>query len=119
MSQQQEHDTVATGDRMPITTAETFPDREIVESIGVVRGNSVRARNIGRDITQSLRNLVGGELKAYSQLMSDTREEAIVRMLDEADSLAADAVVNVRFETAKISGSAAELLAYGTAVKLE
>lgn len=106
------------GDQIPITTTATVPGREVVESLDVVRGNSVRARNVGRDITQSLRNLVGGELKAYSTLMSDTREEALERMVDEAETLEADAVVNVRFETARIAGNAAELLAYGTAVRL-
>ena len=105
-------------ERIPMTTRETFPDHEIVESLGVVRGNSVRARNVGRDITQALRNLVGGELKAYSTLMSKTRDQALSRMLDDADAMGADAVVNVRFETAKITGSGAELLAYGTAVRL-
>ena len=104
--------------RLPITTTSTFPDSEIVESLGVARGNSVRARNVGRDITQSLRNLIGGELKAYSTLMSRTRDQALERMVDEAESMGADAVVNVRFETAKITGSGAELLAYGTAVRL-
>ena len=105
--------------RLPVTTTSTFPDQEIVESLGVARGNSVRARNVGRDITQSLRNLIGGELKAYSTLMSTTRDQALERMVDEADAMGADAVVNVRFETAKITGSGAELLAYGTAVRLE
>lgn len=104
--------------RIPMTTRETFPDHEIVESLGIVRGNSVRARNVGRDITQALRNLVGGELKAYSTLMSRTRDQALDRMLEDAESIGADAVVNVRFETAKITGSGAELLAYGTAVRL-
>lgn len=103
---------------LPITSNNTFPDSEIVESLGVVRGNSVRARNLGRDITQSLRNLVGGELKAYSTLMSRTRDQALERMVDEAEAVGADAVVNVRFETSQIAGSSAELLAYGTAVKL-
>ena len=106
-------------ERLPITTTSTFPDQEIVESLGVARGNSVRARNVGRDITQALRNLVGGELKAYSTLMSRTRDQALDRMVDEAETMGADAVVNVRFETSKITGSGAELLAYGTAVQLE
>lgn len=108
----------ANGTELPMTSRETFPDHEIVDSLGLVRGNSVRARNIGRDITQALRNLVGGELKAYSTLMSRTRDQALDRMLEDAESRGADAVVNVRFETSQIAGSGAELLAYGTAVRL-
>jgi uncharacterized protein YbjQ (UPF0145 family) len=100
------------------TTTETLPGREIDEVLGVARGNTVRARNVGRDITQALRNLIGGELKAYSELYSDTRDQALGRMLKDAESMGADAVVNVRFETSQIAGSSAELLAYGTAVRL-
>jgi len=107
------------GDSMPITTQSTFPDREVRESLGIARGNSVRARNIGRDITQALRNLVGGELKAYSTLMTKARDQALDRMSEDAEAMGADGVVNVRFETSNIAGSGAELLAYGTAVKLE
>jgi len=103
---------------MEHTTTETFPRRDVEGVLGVARGNTVRARNVGRDITQSLRNLIGGELKAYSQLYSDTRDQAVERMLEDAKSMGADAVVNVRFETSQIAGSSAELLAYGTAVKL-
>lgn len=105
--------------RLPMTTADSFPDRDVVETLGVARGNSVRARNVGRDLTQSLRNLVGGELKAYSRLMSDTRDQAIDRMLEDAAAMDADAVVNVRFQTSRITKGGAELLAYGTAVRLE
>jgi uncharacterized protein YbjQ (UPF0145 family) len=103
---------------MQYTNTETLPDAEIDEVLGVARGNTVRARNVGRDITQALRNLIGGELKAYSELYSDTRDQALERMLKDAESMDADAVVNVRFETSQIAGSSAELLAYGTAVKL-
>lgn len=104
---------------MQYTNTETLPDSEIDEVLGVARGNTVRARNVGRDITQALRNLIGGELKAYSQLYSDTRDQALERMLEDAGDMGADAVVNVRFETSQIAGSSAELLAYGTAVTLE
>ncbi|MFW5984351.1 MAG: YbjQ family protein [Halobacteria archaeon] len=104
---------------MQYTNTETLPNEEVDEVLGVARGNTVRARNVGRDITQALRNLIGGELKAYSQLYSDTRDQALERMLEDADSMGADAVVNVRFETSQIAGSSAELLAYGTAVRLE
>lgn len=104
--------------QLPVTTRSTFPNREITASHGIVRGNSVRARNVGRDMTQVFRNIIGGELKAYSQLMTDTREEALERMVATANEQGADGVVEVRFETARIAGSAAELLAYGTAVTL-
>lgn len=104
---------------MEYTTTESFPRRDIEETLGIARGNTVRARNVGRDITQALRNLIGGELKAYSELYSDTRDQAIARMLDDAESMGADGVVNVRFETSQIAGSSAELLAYGTAVRLK
>lgn len=104
---------------MDHTTTETLPDQEIDEVLGVARGNTVRARNVGRDITQALRNLIGGELKAYSELYSATRDEAIERMLEDAEKMDADAVVNIRFETSQIAGSSAELLAYGTAVKTQ
>jgi uncharacterized protein YbjQ (UPF0145 family) len=99
-------------------TTESVPDRETVEVLGVVRGNTVRARNVGRDVTQSLRNLVGGELNSYTGLMTETRDEAADRMEAEAESLGADAVVNVRFTTSNVAQSAAEILAYGTAVRL-
>lgn len=104
---------------MILTTTETVEDRETAEMLGMVRGNTIRARNVGRDITQGLRNIVGGELKAYTTLLSDSREEALKRMEDEAEELGADAVVNVRFETSGVANGAAELLAYGTAVKLK
>jgi uncharacterized protein YbjQ (UPF0145 family) len=104
---------------MQHTNTETLPGEEIDEVLGVARGNTVRARNVGRDITQALRNLIGGELKAYSELYSDTRDQALERMLADAESMGADAVVNVRFETSQIAGSSAELLAYGTAVRLK
>ncbi|XVH31197.1 YbjQ family protein [Haloferacaceae archaeon DSL9] len=104
---------------MDITTTETIAGYEITEHLGVVRGNTVRARNVGRDITQSLRNLTGGELKAYTELMTQSREQALERMAAEAEALGADAVVNVRFITAGVTEGGAEILAYGTAVALE
>ncbi|KTG10407.1 hypothetical protein AUR64_12650 [Haloprofundus marisrubri] len=104
---------------MELSNTDEIAGREITETLGVVRGNTVRARNIGRDITQGLRNVVGGELKGYTDLMSDAREEALSRMEEEAEELDADAVVNVRFVTSNIAQSGAELLAYGTAVKLD
>ncbi len=104
---------------MHLTNTEKIEGEEIVKDLGLVRGNTVRAKNIGRDITQSIRNLFGGELKAYSDLMTDSREEAIGRMVQEAKRLDADAVVNVRFITSQITAGGAEILAYGTAVKLK
>ncbi|OUJ19467.1 putative selenium binding protein beta/alpha-propeller fold [Methanonatronarchaeum thermophilum] len=104
---------------MRLTTVDRFPDKEVVEDLGVVRGNTIRARNIGRDITQAFRNLVGGELKAYTELYSEAREEAIDRMIEDAKKLDADAIINIRFMTSMIATAGAEILAYGTAVKLK
>lgn len=100
-------------------TTETVPGREIVEVLGIARGNTVRARNVGRDITQGLRNLAGGELKAYSTLLSQARDEAISRMEADAVEMGADAVVNVRMETSEVTQGASEVIAYGTAVVLD
>jgi len=104
---------------MHLATTETVPSAEIVEVLGIAKGNTVRAKNVGRDITQAIRNFTGGELKSYSGLLSDSREEALSRLEDDAQNLGADAVVNVRFETSEIAQGAAEILAYGTAVRLE
>jgi uncharacterized protein YbjQ (UPF0145 family) len=100
-------------------TTETVPGYEITEVLGIARGNTVRARNVGRDITQGFRNLAGGELKAYSRLLSDARDEAIFRMETNAADMGGDAVVNVRMETSEITKGASEVIAYGTAVRLE
>ncbi|MFO7792879.1 MAG: YbjQ family protein [Candidatus Saliniplasma sp.] len=104
---------------MRITNTDKIADDEIVEDLGLVRGNTVRARNAVRDFTQGIRNIFGGELKAYSDLMTDAREEAIGRMVQDAQRLGADAIVNVRFMTSQITKGGAEILAYGTAVKLK
>ncbi|MDX1745141.1 MAG: YbjQ family protein [Halobacteriales archaeon] len=103
---------------MIVTNTDSVPDRDVVEILGLVKGNTVRARNVGRDITQSIRNIAGGELKSYSGLMSDSRDEALERMEAHARDLDADAVLNVRFETSEIAQGSAEVLAYGTAVRL-
>jgi len=100
-------------------TTETVPGYEIVEVLGIARGNTVKARNVGRDITQGIRNLAGGELKAYSTLLSQARDEAIARMEADAVEMGGDAVVNVRMETSEITKGASEVIAYGTAVRLE
>lgn len=103
---------------MIISTTETIPGREVADVVGVVRGSTVRARNIGRDIFASLKNIVGGEVSEYTKLMADSREEALHRMKQDANRQGADAVVNVRFTTSAIMQGMAEILAYGTAVKL-
>lgn len=104
---------------METVTTETIPGREVAEALGIARGNTVEARNVGRDITQSLRNLAGGELKAYSELLTKAREEALSRMEAEAAEIGADAVVNVRMETSEITNGGSEVIAYGTAVRLD
>lgn len=100
-----------------VTTEQVF-GKEITASLGTVRGSTVRARNIGRDIFAGLKNIIGGEISEYTKLLAQAREQAIKRMLEDADRLGADAVVNVRFNTSQVMQGAAEMLAYGTAVKL-
>jgi len=104
---------------MIISNTESIPGRRIVEFYGVVTGNTVRAKHVGRDIMAGLKNIVGGELKGYTELLQDSRKEATERMIEQAQSMGAHAVVNVRFATSSISQGAAELFAYGTAVKVE
>ena len=104
---------------IPISNTETIPGRTIVEFYGVVTGNTVRAKHVGRDIMAGLKNIVGGELRGYTELLQDSREEAIARMIEQAQSMGANAVVNVRFATSSISQGAAELFAYGTAVRVD
>ncbi len=104
---------------MIVVNTETIPGRQIAEVLGLVRGNTIRAKHIGKDIMAGLRNVVGGELTEYTEMISESREEALNRMLAEAEKLKADAVVNVRFTTSSVSGGAAEILAYGTAVRLK
>ena len=104
---------------MLMTTQDRLDGYEIVETFGIVQGNTVRARNIGRDFMAGLKNLVGGEISEYSALLIESRKEAISRMVAQAQSLGADAVVAVRFETSDIMQGAAELFVYGTAVRLK
>jgi uncharacterized protein YbjQ (UPF0145 family) len=104
---------------MIISNTESIPGRRIVEFYGVVTGNTVRAKHVGRDIMAGLKNIVGGELKGYTELLQDSRKEATDRMVEQAQSMGANAVVNIRFATSSISQGAAELFAYGTAVKVE
>ena len=103
---------------MLITTTETIPGREIDDVLGIARGSVVRAKHIGSDIVASLRNLVGGEVTEYAQLLAAAREQAIDRMTANAQEMGADAVVCVRIATSQIMGGASEVLAYGTAVRL-
>jgi uncharacterized protein YbjQ (UPF0145 family) len=103
---------------MIMTMAETVPGREIAGVIGTVKGNTVRTRFFGRDIMAGLRNLVGGEIPEYTKLMAEAREQAIDRMIADAEMAGADAIINMRVTTSMIMGGSAELLAYGTAVRL-
>lgn len=103
---------------MIMTTSDTVPGREISETIGLVTANTVRARHVGRDILAGLRNLVGGEIGAYRQLLVESRQEALQRLEEEATAQGADAIVAVRVATASVMSGAAEILVYGTAVKL-
>ena len=104
---------------MIVVTTDGIAARNIKETLGLVRGNTIRARHVGRDIIAGLRTIVGGEIHEYAKLMGEAREQALDRMIVEAKELGADAVVSVRFSTSVIIGGAAEMLAYGTAVKLE
>lgn len=104
---------------MIVTNTERIPNKEIVEILGIARGSTVRARNIGRDIFAGLKNIVGGEISEYTKLQAESREEALQRMKKNASSMGADAIVNVRFSTSTIMQGASEMLAYGTAVKIQ
>ena len=104
---------------MIITTIESVPGKEIVESLGVARGSTVRARNIGRDIFAGLKNIVGGEISEYTKLQAESREQAMQRMEQDAQRMGADAIVNVRLTTSMVMQGCSEILAYGTAVKLK
>lgn len=103
---------------MIVTNIETIPGKKVTEHYGVVTGSTVRAKHVGRDIMAGLKNLVGGELKGYTELLQEARSEAISRMVQQAQSMGADAVINVRFATSSVTQGASELFVYGTAVKL-
>jgi uncharacterized protein YbjQ (UPF0145 family) len=102
-----------------LSNTEEVPGKRITGFFGVVSGSTVRAKHVGKDIMASFKNIIGGELKAYTQLIGEAREDAIARMVQEAESLGANAVVNVRFSTSSVAQGAAELFAYGTAVTVE
>lgn len=104
---------------MKLYTTSEVVGEEIDETLGLVRGNTIRARNLGRDVLAGLRNLVGGEIKDYTVMLSDARDEALSRMIEEAEGLEADGIVEIRFTTSETMGGAAEILVYGTAVKFE
>ncbi len=104
---------------MIITNIETVPGKEIVEHYGLVTGSTVRAKHVGRDLMASLKNIVGGELKGYTELLEDARKQARERMIEQARELGANAVINVRFNTSSIAQGASELYIYGTAVRVE
>jgi uncharacterized protein YbjQ (UPF0145 family) len=104
---------------MLVVTSETIANHRIVKTLGIARGNTVRARHVGKDILAGLRNIVGGEIHEYTKLMAESREQTIDRMVAEAEKLGANAIIATRFTTSVIIGGAAELLAVGTAVKIE
>lgn len=104
---------------MIIATADRIEGKRIIATLGLVKGNTIRAKWFGKDIVASLRHIVGGEIREYVEMFSEAREQAIERMVKEAEKLGANAIINVRFTTSMVMGGAAELLAYGTAVKIE
>ena len=103
---------------MILSTTHSIPGREISEILGLARGSTVRARHVGRDIVAGLKNIVGGEIEEYTQLQAEAREQALQRMMDDARKLNADAVIGIHITTAMVSRGAAEILVFGTAVKL-
>jgi uncharacterized protein YbjQ (UPF0145 family) len=104
---------------MIMVTTDFVPGKTIKKNLGLVRGNTIRARHIGRDISAALKNIVGGEIRDYTKMMAESREQALDRMTEEAESLGANAILNIRFSTSMIMQSASEILAYGTAVIVE
>ena len=104
---------------MIMTNVNSVPGKKIMEHFGIVQGSTVRAKHIGRDFMAGLKNLVGGELKGYTELLQESRQEAMDRMAEQARQMGANAVVNIRFATSSVAQGAAELFAYGTAVRVE
>ncbi len=104
---------------MILTTLESVPGKSITQHLGLVQGSTVRAKHAGRDLMAGLKNIFGGELKGYTELLQESREEAISRMVEQAQSIGANAVLNIRFSTSSITQGASELFTYGTAVKLD
>ena len=104
---------------IPVTTGYEIPGKKVAKILGVARGNTVRARNLGRDIGAGLKNIVGGEIKTYTDMASHSRDESYNRMVNEAIEMGADAIIGMRFMTSTIMAGASEMLAFGTAVKLK
>ncbi len=104
---------------MILTNTETVPGKTIVEHFGLVSGSTVRAKHVGKDILAGLKNIVGGELKGYTELLQESRHQSMDRMVEQAEQLGANAIVNVRFATSSVAQGAAELYVYGTAVKVQ
>jgi len=104
---------------MIVTTTQKVPGKKIIKSMDLVKGNTIRARNLGRDIVATLKNLVGGEIEEYTKLLAESREQAVDRMITSAEELGANAIIGVRFSTSYIMASAAEIMVYGTAVIVE
>ncbi|MBU0898733.1 MAG: heavy metal-binding domain-containing protein [Nanoarchaeota archaeon] len=104
---------------MIITTTESIEGKKIIETIGLVRGNTIRAKHIGKDIVAGFRGIVGGEIKEYTEMMTESREQAMERMVEDAKKKGANAIIGLRFTTSMISAGSAELLAYGTGVKVK
>ncbi len=104
---------------MILTNVESVPGKRIVEHYGLVHGSSIRAKHVGRDIMAGLKNIVGGELKGYTELLAESRRQSIERLVAQAEELGANAIINIRLSTSSVAQGAAEILAYGTAVKVE
>jgi len=104
---------------MILTTTDFVPNKEVNEILGIARGSTVRARNIGKDIFAGLKNIIGGEIEEYTKLQAQSREQALQRMIDDGKKINADAIINIRFATSMVMQGAAETIAYGTAVKLK
>ena len=104
---------------MIVVNTDFVPNKEINEIVGLVRGNTIQAKHLGKDIVAGFRNIAGGEIKEYTEMLTEAREIALKRMTEKAEKACADAVINVRFTTSSVMGGAAEILAYGTAVKLK
>jgi len=104
---------------MLLTNIESIPGHSIIEHYGVVNGSTVRAKNVGRDIMASLKNIVGGELKGYTELLQEARQQATDRMIHQANAMGANAIVNIRYSTSSVAAGAAELYVYGTAVRVD
>ncbi len=104
---------------MIMTNTDFIPGREVDKILGLVRGNTIQAKGIGKDMVAGFRNMIGGEIKEYTEMLAEAREIALKRMEDKAEKMGADAVINIRFMTSSVMAAAAEILAYGTAVKLK